>query len=222
MPNIKPTGLEKVKQLFDDVHKNKSKGFRFKIVNAACQIDEASILPEDHKTPFQALVLSDEVKKSASCYIVANIVYAGQSARVFDEVILFSWINDDATSREAVKEKMLHAASEQELKKKLDYRKKIIIMQSIDELSVDKLFEGIIGTGEKPTEFEGKHIIYDEDRRVYSFAGEISSWTLEAPICFDPLDFGLYSELFQGGAGGTISHLSLIFLPIFFLVLKFL
>jgi len=176
MPNIKPTGLEKVKQLFDDVHSNKSKGFRFRIVKgeckiAECKIDEASVLPEDHKTPFQTLVLSDEVKNSTTCYIVANIVYVGQSARVFDEIRLFSWKNDDG----AAMEKMLHAASEQEIKKKLDLEKSIVKMQSIDDLSVDKLFEEIISTGEKPTEFEGKYITYDEDAREYSFAGEISS-----------------------------------------------
>jgi len=175
MPNIKPIGIEKVKKLFDDVHSNKSKGFRFSIVKGECKIDDTSVLPEDHKTPFQTLVLSDEVKNSTTCYIVVNILYIGQSARVFDEIVLFSWSNDDVTGIRATKEKTQHASAEHDIKKST-VDKNIVKMRSIDEICVDTLFDEIIGTtGEKPTEFEGRFITYDEDRREYSFAADISS-----------------------------------------------
>jgi len=165
-----------VKETFQGCGKNSASasansGFRMKIEKNWVVIDEGSVLPIDHKTPYQDLILNglelDDGKLQPPCYIACNIKFEDEEGKLIDKVIFITWCSDDAK----IKDRMVYSSSKESIIKSLNVPSgQHFEIHSLDEATVDAVINKLVGVKSKPKFFEGRPVGFDDDTKTYSFA----------------------------------------------------
>jgi len=155
---------ERLKNLYNSFHLGKINGFKFTIEDSKFIVDESSILPKDHETPFHTLMLTD-LSDSKACFMAVNITFRDTEGKTIKKPMLFVWCSDEAS----IRQKMVLASSVAGVKISLGVQEDCLLeIHGRDEQCVDSVFGRIIGKRAKPALFENKVISYDRDTNTYS------------------------------------------------------
>ena len=156
-----------VKNTYIQLSKRKISAFRFMINGTRDKIivEEGSILPKSHTSPYTTIMNSLEDDKCR--YVACNFAYKDAEGKEIEKVIIVMWVSDSAK----VKDKMSLASSIAAIKSELGVGEgNVFEMHGPEDKSIDTVLRRFASGKSTPVACEGKEVVYCENEAAFKFA----------------------------------------------------